>query len=375
MPHSSDLRTNLNGGVTLLLSVAGFFFGGFTGWAILVGDELGRVNILYLLLVYLFLPIASVVISTISLLFGSGFNFAQLLKRLPLWSPEQQQFWRQLRQQGFDRLWFFQASQLVAICFSLAGLVVFFLLLLATDINFVWRSTLLTAQDLLPLLQWLSAPWRYWEAAQPGVELLLQTQDSRIAPGNASISSYAQWWQFVLAIQIFYSFLPRGLLLVAARIMILRKMSRAERQDPVSRQSRDYQGEGQEILAPVVTRIENTCTLVNWGGIPDLIVEQLAKHYPQQISGELHAGPTAEDAQHSQAQQAVGSQLVLVKSWEPPLAELADYLHDTHGYLLPVDWKNSAQEAVTDFHLEEWRRFTATQDNWQLLAWRTGGMK
>jgi hypothetical protein len=62
---------------------------------------------------------------------------------------------------------------------------------------------------------------------------------------------------------------------------------------------------------------------------------------------------------------------VLVKSWEPPLAELADYLQTGDGYLMPLDWKLSGSEstrkAIEPFHLEEWRRFTALQENWELL--------
>ena len=123
-----ELTSNLNQRITLVLAGAGLFFGGVISWSILIGDTQGRVNILYLLLVYLILPIASVLISTISLVFGGGINLTRCLASLPLWSSEQQQIWRKLRQLGFDRLWFYQSSQIVAMCFSLAGLIVFFLL-------------------------------------------------------------------------------------------------------------------------------------------------------------------------------------------------------------------------------------------------------
>ena len=138
-------RDNLKRKIGLLLAVIGFLLGGFVSWGVMSGDAQGRVNILYLLFVYLLLPLLSIFISTFSLLFSGGFNLAQCLRRLPLWSPVQQQLWRKLKQQSMDSLWFFHASQIMAICFSLAGLLVFFLLLLATDVNFVWRSTILNA--------------------------------------------------------------------------------------------------------------------------------------------------------------------------------------------------------------------------------------
>ena len=72
--------------ITWVLAGIGFLLGSFVSWGILSGDEQGRVNILYLLFVYLLLPLASVLISTLSLLFGGGFNLAQCLSRVPLWS-------------------------------------------------------------------------------------------------------------------------------------------------------------------------------------------------------------------------------------------------------------------------------------------------
>ena len=370
MTYGSDERypiSNLNYKVTLIFAGAGFFLGTFISWAILIGDDLGRVNILYLLVIYLILPVASILISTISLIFGGGINLARCLKYLPLWSVEKQQLWRQLRHQGFDRLWFYQCSQIVAMCFSLSGLMVFFMLLLATDVNFVWRSTLLTAQDLIRLLSWLSTPWSFWEGAQPTIELLVQTQDSRIAPQSVALSTYAQWWQFVLAIQIFYSFLPRGLLLIGTRLIILRRLS-LHKQNRLSGDSKRHEGK-KELLATVVTSIEKHCTLINWGGIPDVIVSDVERHFPRQIIDRLYAGPTAEDSQQSVAQQSEVPQLVLVKSWEPPLAELADYLQTGAGYIMPLDWEQSEKVPIDSFHLEEWRRFSAAQKDWALLVW------
>jgi len=69
------------------------------------------------------------------------------------------------------------------------------------------------------------------------------------------------------------------------------------------------------------------------------------------------------------AQQSEARQLVLVRSWEPPLAELSDYLQTGDGYIMPLDWKNSRRVSIEPFHLEEWRRFTAAQKKWELLVW------
>ena len=352
--------------ITWVLAGIGFLLGSFVSWGILSGDEQGRVNILYLLFVYLLLPLASVLISTLSLLFGGGFNLAQCLSRVPLWSTEQQQVWRKLRQDKFDSLWFFHSAQIVAICFSLAGLLAFFLLLLVTDINFVWRSTLLSAGDLIPILQWLSTPWGFWSTAQPSLELLQLTQDSRMAPRSITFSAYSQWWQFILALQIFYSFIPRGILLIVSQIALARRISRAEEHNLTNPHPGYCESEEQEISAPIVTRLNEDCVLVNWGTVSRGIVEMLQRQLATRIIGRLEAGPAASDDQQSSAEKSNHRQLILVKSWEPPLAELADYLRHSRGYILPLDWEQSELKVIDLFHLQEWRRFAATLPDWKI---------
>jgi hypothetical protein len=187
------------------------------------------------------------------------------------------------------------------------------------------------------------------------------------------LSMYAQWWQFVLAIQIFYSFLPRGLLLICARVLYLRRIARLEQSLQVDLNGQNIQQDQQDVLAPVVTEIETNCTLINWGDIPETIVDEVLTRFQPGVSGRLFAGPTAEEAEQLIAQQSEGNQLVLLRSWEPPMAELADYLREGFGYLLPLDWKDSGLETIESYHLQEWRRFAATQEKWQLLIWPEQG--
>ena len=65
------------------------------------------------------------------------------------------------------------------------------------------------------------------------------------------------------------------------------------------------------------------------------------------------------------------SMLVLVKSWEPPLGELGDYLHSLSGsqqkFILPLDWGEGMVKPITANHLNEWRRFCGSLSGWQLL--------
>ena len=63
--------------------------------------------------------------------------------------------------------------------------------------------------------------------------------------------------------------------------------------------------------------------------------------------------------------------MVLVKSWEPPLAELSDYLcalpEAMQRFILPLDWDEGKVQPIREIHLDEWRRFCGTLAGWQLL--------
>lgn len=68
--------------------------------------------------------------------------------------------------------------------------------------------------------------------------------------------------------------------------------------------------------------------------------------------------------------------LILVKAWEPPLAELGDCMQTSAGFVFPVDLTLAAtqsdkKEAVLrkpkKEHLEEWQRFIENHAEWQLF--------
>ena len=58
--------------------------------------------------------------------------------------------------------------------------------------------------------------------------------------------------------------------------------------------------------------------------------------------------------------------LLVVAAWEPPMGELEDFMQQTQGVLLPLDWNEEKLQAVNALHLDEWRRFCYAQPSWQL---------
>lgn len=359
--NSDDSRFDIAWPIVIGGAVAGLFI----SWGILSGDLQGRVNILYLLLVYLLIPLMSIFVSLISLLFGNGINLSRFLTKVPLWTRNYSEVLRKIRQQGGDKFWFLMQSQIAALAFSLASLFTFFLLLLATDMNFVWRSTILSEQDILSLLNFVATPWQFWGSAQPDVFLLESTRDSRLVINSSSHLAYGGWWQFILAIQLFYSLLPRIVLFLIFKLCLKRSFAdKAANAEPyktsVSFVEPSYNS------SSVCSRLPTSIGINNWADVPVKLLSQCPE-IDISSSQLFSAGPTASPSEVENAEQWKAEQLVIVKSWEPPLGELADFLNSRHGYLLPLDWDNEGLSIPKANHLQEWQRFSDKFGQWQMF--------
>ncbi|TQV89028.1 DUF2868 domain-containing protein [Aliikangiella coralliicola] len=338
-------------------------------WSVLSGDYQGRVNLLYLLLVYLVIPISSLIISLVSLIKGDGINLARLLVALPIWSQQKKSTFRKFHQLSVDKHWFFLQSQAAALAFSVASLFSFFLLLVATDVNFVWRSTLLQSSDLLPVLKVIATPWSFWSEAQPTISLLQATQDSRLVQADMNAAAYAGWWPFIFATQLVYSLLPRSILLIATRGWYL-KLIKTDFEQQLQSEINRHSPRAPETfeISPVVHQLPNNQIVVNnWGGL-DLNMLSILDELNLSSDNVICAGPNASFAEQTVAERWRGEQLVLVKSWEPPLGELADFLQNSKGYLLPLDWEEQRLISPRESHVQEWQRFAKKLKHWQVYV-------
>ncbi len=339
--------------------LAGFVLGLLLSFAVLSGDEMGRVNLLYLLLIFLFVPLGSAILSVVSLIRGRGLNLARLVSAVPIWSNSQKKDLHKFRQMHLDKQWFFLQSQVAALAYSIAGVLTFIILLLATDINFVWRSTLLDAEDLFPLLKIIAGVWPFWESAQPTLELLQMTQDSRLTQSYSDNNQYGHWWAFILATQIVYSFFLRGALLFVGKVWLTAKLKKdveSQLSQKLHRQSNPVASS--HALEPLTHQLPNDYVLVNWAGFTYELINTLQLQPIRTIT----IDPLTMDQDNAEPEQ----QLVLVKSWEPPMGELQDYLHKGRGLLFPIDLKSQTVNAPEQRHLEEWQRFVRTLPNWRI---------
>lgn len=337
------------------------------GASALSGDDQGRVNLLFLLLVFAFLPVLSLVTSLVLASIKMNGLTAAIINS-PFWpkhpspTPLQFKFGRQ------RRLWLFFQSQVFSLAFALGSVLVYLAVLLGTDVNFVWRSTLLEATDLLPGLKLISWPWLFWQDAQPSLSLLQLSQNSRIV-GQASAYS-ENWWQFILAAQLSYNLIPRVFLLFFARwqykvtAQINNKLKPHETEPTDNTHGLDTSPS----LASIAYTLPSRYQLLDWSDAPTHCQRFITKSFGKPVAQtELSPLRSPESANSVDSNSIV----VLVKSWNAPLGELKDILITLDGfeskYILPLDWGESAVNIPSPVHLVEWQRFAATLKNWEIL--------
>lgn len=366
---SSTHNLKLTPSWPIILSGAGV--GALLAWDALSGDAQGRVNLFYLLFVYLFIPLVSLIVSSLSLVRGKGINLARLVSQLPIWSNQVNQFQRKLSQLNVDKFWFYFQSHLAALAYAMSSVLIFFVLLLASDVNFVWRSTLLSGEEILPLLELVALPWFFWEQAQPTINLIEYTQDSRMQISSLN-GDFGAWWRFVLAVQIFYGVILRGVLLLLTSMWFKWKLAN-DVESQLSRELKRNQRQSKTDieLAEVIHHLPSKSMMVtNWGGIDLAKLAGLESSEELSISSDnlMNAGPLASDSEQRVAERWRGPQLVLVKAWEPPLAELKDYLQNSEGIIFPVDWTATDLQPIRQPHMQEWQRFVAQLPEWKVFV-------
>lgn len=344
------------------------FFMAFTATAVLmVGDEFGKVNLIYLLLLFVLLPLFSLGLTLYCAVFNTPFNVTNLLLNFPFWPSAWLDSLSVLKRSQLQRPWLFYQGQKLALIFSVASLLAFFSLLLVSDVTFVWRSTLLSAEQLYPLLKMIAQPWFFIEAGQPLMLQVESSQDSRLIL-NTDLAITGVWWRFIFLSQCFYVIFPRFLLLVWG-YRNFKKASAAHRADD---QDKDIIAHGISPVSEVVQLQEICCDtlnvadsiVLNWSILPAQLKTRLFSQFGEPLQL-YNIGALAADNEVQAALQDSRKKLILVAAWEPPMGELEDIMRETSGTLLVLDWNEEGFKAVESQHLDEWRRFCFQLKNWQ----------
>lgn len=366
----------------LLALLAGFVaMAGF-----LLGSGKGLVNVFLLLLVFVVLQLLMSLVSAVTLVRTvSGFVPAGLPAGPARWLvrrslPDQ----RSLREAGgVLRLLFLRYGQEWGALFTLAALLAFVAVPAFKDFVFVWGSTYAPGDSAVQaLVNALATPWRDWLpwATVPPEVVSGSRHHDALVLDRAGIDGMRGWWPFLLLCLLVYALLPRLLLWALARWYGPRLMRRTfeglpgadrvlARMDAalVSTQAREAGEEGP--AATVTTGVEPAAPvaqgllLLDWAGA-------LGADGPAQFEELPAVAPdavlTLGQAGLEQDRQALADidrercehLLVLVKSWEPPVGELADLLA-----LLPASLRCSVclvplpGRPVPHRKVEDWRSF------------------
>tara|TARA_R110001592_G_scaffold363395_1_gene687510 strand:+ start:18712 stop:20097 length:1386 start_codon:yes stop_codon:yes gene_type:complete len=286
---------------------------------------------------------------------------------------------RYLREaQSVLRLVFLRYGQEFGAIFTLGAVAGFFVVLALSDFTFVWGSTFQLSDSLMEqITAWIALPWSSWlpQATVSG-DLIFA---SRFHPAVTSLSpanieDMRGWWPFLIMAMLTYGVLPRLLLWLLSKFFYGRQMRAAFAQLPGSERVLarmksplvKTQGEGAGSYAqetesgPAV--IDRRLLLLNWAnalGPPDIAAFEEFAAVPEGNIVNAGLGSLPEELQRlgDRVAKPVEHIMVTVKSWEPPMADLADFLGNFSSvprctlYLVPLPHKSVSTTRLGDWQL------------------------
>ena len=356
---------------------------GFLGMSGFLSDDQGLVNVFIFFLCFVLLQVFFCSIS-IWVMFRSMIGTPPVI--LPI-NPMKYLFSRMLPDRRFYRecqsvirLLALRYGQEMGAVFTIGAVIGFFVVLSTSGFGFVWGSTFsLSNSVVMGFTDTVSYPWASMvpSAMVSGEAIEISRHQQGVTRlGTAEIEITRQWWPFLIMSMSVYALLPRVVLWGASKYYYRRTM----RSSFV-----DYPG-SERVLArmksPIVTTQASTpdsnefsevgevgelgpeVVLVDWSGAleasnGDQFIE--IKGVPIERTIEAGLGSLSDDA--AQGQRINGMKprrlVVVVKAWEPPMADLRDFIASLAGisrcsiYLMPL-----ANKPITNESFEDWRKFS-----------------
>ena len=401
--------------VSFGMILLGFLLGCLTVAGLFQYDGAGRVDLVWLLVILVVLQQLFVLLTVLAMLPGSSspqqmlqwFSPGRLQRLFLRLAPETERVAiGQLlgrHQKIFSHVgkWqLFGWSQLFGVAFNSGALVTLFVLIAVKDIAFGWSTTLtVEPQAVLQLTNFLSWPWQGWLPAEvPSLSLVEASRYFRlqeVVTTTLQPELLGQWWGFLMLCLFFYGLLPRLLLMFFCRYKLRRAILRTIHYYPGRQALFDrlnsaiietQAGGVDAVVQEPSIALKNLeisqrdfsnapIMLINWSNFelaekPFLIELQQAGRFS--IKETYEAGTNCqldEDARVIQTIAKTGAKVpvgILVKSWEPPLGELADFIEDLRAAtspelavrLLPAAIKSGKLTQPDPRDIEEWQRFS-----------------
>lgn len=358
-------------------------FFGFSGMAaFLLGSGRGLVNVFVFMLLFVLLQLLLCLVAALVMartVLGQQpvvlpVNPARLLvKRM---FPDR----RYLREaQSVIRLVFLRYGQELGALFTLGAIAAFFVVLALSDFTFVWGSTFRLSDSLVEeMTALLATPWAGWlpQATVSGDLIFASRFHPAItALSHSTIEAMRGWWPFLIMCMVCYAMVPRALLWLLSRFFYNRQMRAAftglpgaERvlarmKAPLVRTQGDSGGAPAGVGSLANPEINRRLLLLNWAGAlaPDELTrfdEFAAVAQDNVICAGLGSVPVEQERLGDRFAGRVAHIYVAVKSWEPPMADLADFLANFASvprctlFLVPLPHK-----PVSALKLGDWQLF------------------
>lgn len=311
-----------------------------------------------------------------------------------------------------DRWMVAHSSQTFALSFHLGAVACALYLIAFSDLAFAWSTTLQV--DAGRLERWttlLSAPWAWaWVDARPSLELIESTRYFRLGEGSfpaaQSPAGLGGWWPFLAMSMATYGVLPRLLTLLLTRARLQAALRRTFLHLPgledvrmrlnhalVETQADEAeQGARDDAAAApagnVTTLHDGPVAVIVWASAAEAGAATGGWLGVRVASWHAAGGAGTLEADRQAIASATGSNggdpalLVLVKAWEPPMAELTDFLRDLRAaggerrrvHVLPVGpTAAGAPTRAADHHTDLWRRALARLGDPWLSVITAGG--
>jgi len=368
--------------ISLGFVVTGALFGIVTMLGLLYYDGSGRINIT-VLLAFMLLQLVLAVATSLQALAGWR-PWGWLVERYLHPGQEAAMAINRLQPQLMAR-----AAHGGGLAFALAGLLTLVTLVVVRDLAFGWSTTLSTGaasyQQLMATLAW---PWQgLWPAAVPDLDLVSQTRFFRISEGSpVTAARWGDWWPFVTMAWGCYVILPRLLLLLlsiwhlrrragqllAAHPGLLALRYRMETPTVESgHQNTDVNRPPELAVQTGLHPLPDSPVVIRWAGAGNGSLPPLFQGTDRRLV--VDAGGAAS---LDQDQQAIGqarehlhadsrhSITILTRAWEPPTAELEDFIGDARNHwpantrITLVPLATDPEQPAPDRQLAPWLRFS-----------------
>ncbi|MFC4257529.1 DUF2868 domain-containing protein [Marinobacter lacisalsi] len=275
-----------------------------------------------------------------------------------------------------------RTAQAAGLAFGVAGLMTLLTSVVLQDLAFGWSTTLETsAEGWHRIVSWVAAPWSAWlPVATPSLELVADTRFFRLENASAGTDSarWGAWWPFVAMAWLTWTVAPRLLLLILATVDLRRKSRRAlhhhpgytallwRMETPAVETGSDTPDSGQlpaDTAADTVP-VPHTPLVVCWAGASPESALPTPGSVPVHAGGSqsLQADRNALEALAGRREPRDRELLVLTRAWEPPTAELEDFLEDAATQLpgitltlLPL--ATAPAQRPSYLQLAQWLRF------------------